>query len=152
MSKKSSNFAVDLALMESNIDLRKLKLGVHELDFQLDNAFFAQQEKSEVLSGEVGCHAVLKLHEDDYELSLSIHGTVQVVCDRCLDPMDILVEIDEEVEPEETNTLDLQWIAYELIVVNLPLVHSHPEGECNTQMQALLQSHLCSASEDPEQL
>lgn len=152
MSKIFRTFAADLALMVSNIDLRKLELGKHELDFQLDSSYFAAQEKSEILSGKVDCHAVLNLREDDYDLFVAANGTVQVTCDRCLDPMDIEVEIEEDIEPEDTPTLDLEWTAYELIVVHLPLVHSHPEGECNPAMQTLLQAHLCSAPEDPEQL
>lgn len=141
--------------MVSNIDLRKFELGKHEFDFQLDTEFFMALEKTEILSGNVNCHVLLNLREDDYALKLAVKGVVQVVCDRCLDSMDIVVDDEEDMESDDVavsapGVLDLAWTAYELIVVNLPLVHSHPEGECNLQMQELLQSHLCSASEDPE--
>lgn len=140
-----------LALMEENIDLKRLELGVHQFDFQLDSEFFSVQEKSEILSGEVECHVVLTLREDDYDLHLAAKGTVQVTCDRCLDPMDVVVDVEEEAETEEQNMgLNLAWAVYEMIVVNLPLVHSHPEGQCNPAMQELLQTHLCRAVEEPE--
>lgn len=124
---------------------------MHQFDFQLDSEFFSTQEKSEILSGQVNCHAVLTLREDDYDLLLAAKGTVQVTCDRCLDPMDVVVDIEEDAETEEQNMgLNLVWAVYEMIVLHLPLVHSHPEGKCNPQMQELLQSHLCSTVEEPE--
>lgn len=137
--------------MDSNIDLRKLELGCYEFDFQLDNEYFSSQEKCEILSGAVDCHAVLILNEDDYALTIGAKGTVQVTCDRCLDSMNLEIDVEEEAEEiEEGNILNLAWTAYEMIIVNLPLVHSHPEGECNTQMSELLQAHLCSTLEEPE--
>lgn len=137
--------------MVENIDLKKLELGVHEFDFQLDSEFFAAQEKSEILSGLVSCHAVLNLQEEDYALRIAAKGAVQVTCDRCLDPMDVVVDIEEDADTETDNMgLNLVWTVYEMIVVNLPLVHSHPEGQCNPDMQELLQAHLCRAEEEPE--
>ena len=59
------------------------------------------------------------------------------------------MEIEEYQElEEEVKQLDLAWLAYELIIVNLPLVHSHQDGGCNPDMDALLQDHLCTALED----
>ena len=56
-------------------------------------------------------------------------------------------EWDWDYEPKQ---VDLSWLAYELIVVNLPLVHSHQDGGCNPEMDALLQDHLCTDVEDEE--
>lgn len=127
-----------------------LELGEHLYDFKLDNAFFGTLEKSEVLGGEVDVHARLMLREEDFDLSVSVKGTVQVVCDRCLDPMDIDVDAEESdwEWDEAVDNVDLTWLAYELIIVNLPLVHSHQDGGCNPEMAALLQSHLCTSVED----
>jgi uncharacterized metal-binding protein YceD (DUF177 family) len=83
---------------------------------------------------------------------MDIVGQVQVTCDRCLDSMDVDVDIyEEEMELEDDpKQLDLAWLAYELIIVNLPLVHSHQDGGCNPEMDALLQDHLCTALDDEE--
>ena len=134
------------------IALDSLGLGIHEFDFQLDNAFFGEIEDSEVLSGEVAVKAQLTLREYDFDLQIAVNGLVQVTCDRCLDEMDIQVDAQEsEWEwDDEPKTLDLSWLAYELIIVNLPLVHSHHEGGCNPEMDALLQDHLCADVEDEE--
>lgn len=139
------------------IDLSTLEVGHYQFDYQLDSAYFATIEKTELLGGDVSAKAVLDLRQDDFDLTISVHGVVQVVCDRCLDPMDIQVDaqdlMDLEDEGEESadqvKTLDLNWLAYELIVVNLPLVHSHQPGGCNPLIDALLQDHLCTESEEP---
>ena len=130
------------------IDLLRLPIGTHSFDYQLDSDFFASLEKTEILSGEVSCKAVLNLREEDYQLSIAVHGTVFVVCDRCLEPMPLDIHDEQEIfsEDEETNgqsQLDLSWLAYEIVSINIPLVHSHQPGECNKQMELLLHNHLC---------
>ena len=138
--------------MNNIVLLEKLELGEHLLDFQLDNSYFSTIENSELLSGSVDVKARLIIHEDDFAVDLDFVGQVQVTCDRCLDAMDVDVDIyEEDIEVEEdTKQIDLAWLAYELIIVNLPLVHSHQDGGCNPQMDALLQDHLCTALDDEE--
>jgi uncharacterized metal-binding protein YceD (DUF177 family) len=154
--KKRLTFAADFARMSNRqeyiADLQKLNLGSYKYEFDLDDAYFAAIEKSEILGGKVRAQVVLNIRQDGVLMSVKAKGTVQVTCDRCLDPMDLPVDVSEDnIEAEEgVKELDLAWQAYELICVNLPVVHSHPEGGCNPQMDALLQSHLCSTVEEPE--
>ena len=140
------------------VDLKRLPVGTHLFDFQLDSDFFSSLEKSEILSGEVVAKAVLNLREEDYQLNIAVQGTVFVVCDRCLDPMPIEIDAeqeifsgDEEEEPlnSQLSTLNLSWLAYEIVSINIPLVHSHQAGECNKQMELLLHDHLCDEP-DPD--
>lgn len=133
------------------VQLDALNLGEHLIDFQLDDAYFQTIEKSEILGGRVEVKARINLREEDFDLQIIANGVVQVTCDRCLEPMDIPVHVQEnewEWEEEPVHTLDLAWLAYELIAVNLPVVHSHQQGGCNPQMAALLQDHLCTSLED----
>jgi len=154
-SKKSSNFAADFAPMSEKshyiIDLKRLPVGTHSFDIQLDNEFFASLEKSEILSGTVAAKATLNLREEDYQLNISVHGTVFVVCDRCLDPMPLEIDDEQEIwsdeDDEPVSSLDLSWLAYEIVSINIPLVHSHQPGECNQQMELLLHHHLCDEPE-----
>jgi uncharacterized metal-binding protein YceD (DUF177 family) len=134
------------------ITLDSLNLGEHVFDFQLDNAYFSEIENSELLGGEVKVEAHLNLREYDFDLDIAVKGLVQVTCDRCLDTMDVAINAEEnEWEwDEEPKLIDLSWLAYELIIVNLPLVHSHQDGGCNPEMDALLQDHLCAEVEDEE--
>ena len=135
MDKKSHIVALD-----------SMELGGHVFDFQLDDAYFSEIEGSELLGGDVQVNVTLNLREYDFDLHIAVKGLVQVTCDRCLDEMDIVVDAEEcEWEwDEQPKQLDLNWLAYELIIVNLPLVHSHQDGGCNPEMDALLQSHLCT--------
>ena len=133
--------------------LDKLKLGEHLFDFQLDNAYLSSIENTELLGGMVDVKARLLLRETDFPVDLDIVGQVQVTCDRCLDSMDVDVDIyEQDIELEDsTQQLDLAWLAYELIIVNLPLVHSHQDGGCNPEMDALLQDHLCTAMDEDDE-
>ena len=141
MDKKSHIIALD-----------SLELGVHMFDFQLDSAYFNEIENSELLGGEVEVKACLNLRQYDFDLDIAVKGLVQVTCDRCLDEMDVAIDAEEnEWEWDDTpKHVDLSWLAYELIIVNLPLVHSHQDGGCNPEMDALLQDHLCTEVEDEE--
>lgn len=126
-----------------------MPVGQYELDYELDSAYLTSREATELLGGQVSAKARLNLRATDFELYIEVQGEVAVVCDRCLDQVMIPVSAGEQMEVEEdAKCIDLMWLAYELTVVNLPLVHSHPDGECNPLMQDLLQSHLCST--EPE--
>ena len=171
-SKKSSTFAADFAPMsEQNhhiIDLSRLPIGTHSFDIQLDDDFFVSLEKSEILSGKVSAKVTLNLREEDYQLNIAVRGTVFVVCDRCLDPMPLEIDDEQEIfsEDEEdisdflsqgndcfkfqNSNLDLTWLAYEIVSINIPIVHSHQAGECNEQMELLLHNHLCAEPEPDE--
>ena len=142
------------------VELQRLSLGVHRFDIQLDDAFFASLEKTEILGGQVAAKATLNLREDFYTLSIAVQGTVRVVCDRCLDPMEITIDDEQEMDSEELkedesettldnqhSTIDLTRLAYEIVSINIPIVHCHPDGGCNPQMDLLLQSHLCDEPE-----
>ena len=146
------------------VDLKRLPVGTHQFDIQLDNDFFKGLEKSEILSGEVAAKVALNLREEDYQLTISVHGTVFVVCDRCLDPMPLEIDDEQDIysededmgEDESVNpssvrqSLDLTWLAYEIVSINIPIVHSHQAGECNQQMELLLHDHLCDEPEPEE--
>ena len=143
------------------IDLSRLPIGTHQFDIQLDNEFFQSMEKSEILSGEVAAKVVLNLREEDYQLNIAVHGTVFVVCDRCLDPMPLEINDEQEIwseeeedenvnRPSSNRQLDLSWLAYEIVSINIPIVHSHQPGECNQQMELLLHDHLCDEPEPDE--
>ena len=161
ISKKSSNFAPDFAHMSEQshyiINLSRLSTGTHSFDIQLNNNFFASLEKTEILSGEVAAKVTLNLREEDYTLNIAVQGTVFVVCDRCLDPMPIEINDEQEIfsedEPNDQmvngQMIDLSWLAYEIVSINIPIVHSNQPGECNQQMELLLHDHLCDEP-DPE--
>ena len=128
----------------SVLHLNELEQGRHHFSYHLDSAYFAAQEKSEITGGEVDVEAERTLRESDYSLHIAAKGEVKLICDRCLGEMSYAVDVEDDILPddqdEQTDTLDLDWLAYEMITINLPLVHSHPDGECTPDMQQLLQA------------
>ena len=144
--------------MENVINLDQLEPGVHTFAFHLDSAYLQSIEKTELLGGEIDAKATLNLLTKGFDLTMTVNGVVSVTCDRCLEPMDIAVSAEDNMttdamdaisENKKGNLVDLNWLAYELTVVNLPIVHSHQTGGCNPEMDNLLQDHLCT-TEEPE--
>ena len=133
------------------LDLNRFEEGQYAFDFTLDTSYFQALEKTELLGGEVEAHAQLSIRQDGCLVRIAVKGQVEVTCDRCLDPMTILVDNEDVIETEQ-QTIDLLWLAYENIIINLPMVHCHPEGGCNPQMAALLQDHLRSTEEEPAEI
>ena len=165
MSGQPSSFRMEpkAEQMEQNeqtymLHLAELEQGTHRFLFTLDSAYFRAIEKSEITGGDISAEAVLRLRLNDYDLHIKAAGTVNLICDRCLGDMDYAIDVEDDILPEDsdeteaTDTIDLRWLTYEMITTHLPLVHSHPDGECMSDMQKLLQTHLCSTVEEPEML
>ncbi len=149
------------------IDLNALQLGDYQYQYMLDDAFFAAIDEKEILGGSLQSEVSLVVREQGCNLGLSAKGEVRVTCDRCLDEMTEAVDVNESLlvkvaTPSEDaadddtlyvadGKLDLAWLLYEMIEINLPIVHSHQEGECNPLMEELLQTHLCTTTEEPEE-
>lgn len=87
-------------------------------------------------------------------------------CDRCLDDMDVEIETermltvklgdeyadegDMMILPYEDAILNVAWIIYEFIVLEVPLTHVHEPGHCNVEMMEALAAHLVTSSEKPD--
>ena len=78
----------------------RLEQGRHEYDFLLDDEWFRAVEKTELLGGKVSVHASLltggAAGMEGSLLSLHVKGTVQVTCDRCLEPADVETDASDE--------------------------------------------------------
>lgn len=150
------------------IPLKSLSEGVHEYEYTLDDAFFGHTDSSEITEGTVA--AVLTVHRtgDIFELHFVIQGNIVIPCDRCLDDMTLPVATEETlyvkfgeeyreeddnliVVPETEGTIDVAWYLYEFVALTIPLKHTHKEGECNPEMEKILQAHSSvEASDDDE--
>ena len=147
-----------------HINLATLAIGQHVLDLELDNLFFESLPQDDILGGKCLAKVTIGARESSFTLHLEVKGTVQVTCDRCLDPMDVTVEPFEEdfllrladEDGEDDNAIyvdrnhtefDLGWLLYEVIDVRLPIVHAHEPGECNPEMERILQEHLAEDGE-----
>ena len=136
-----------------SIPYKGLKNGVHEFDFQVDDALFEAYDRVEIKGGNCSAHVVMKRSETMLELAVTIEGEVICECDRCLEdcPIEVdyegelLVKFSDEIDdydgevmwisPSESS-LDLTQYIYESIVLSLPYRRVHEEGGCNPEMLA----------------
>ena len=162
--KTEKNYIYDLAKVPTQSRV--------EVTYELDEVFFKAFETDETLitGGDVHVNILIDHYsEDEFILSLDFEGSITLPCDRCLGDLqeevsaedflkirlsqdirigDEIVNVSDEesdfdITLEEGSTkLDLSWPMYELLVLSLPIQHMHLEGECNPEMEQLLQEHL----------
>lgn len=153
------------------IPVKGLALGEHEVDYDVDDKFFACFEESEIKKGDVKVMVHAKRLSSFIELDFDIEGDVMVTCDRCLEefPQDISYQgslfikfsslIQEEqgdviyVDPNE-GELNLSQYIYESICLSLPYQKIHPldeEGEstCNPEMLERLEAIETNFADEP---
>lgn len=134
-----------------------LKLGFHEYEFDIRDAFFEERDYSIVHKGSVNVKLVLEKKETMMIGEFTIKGSVLTECDRCTDTVEVPVKgnyrlvykFDTEPSDDETLVvlhpddyeLDLHDNIYELITVSLPSRLLHPKGECNEEMMELLSKY-----------
>ena len=126
------------------IQFAGLKPGMHQFSYQVDDLFFEYFEYSEIKKGKV--EVVIDLEKDEKMLVLhfSIHGNVEVPCDRCYLPFSLFLngretliikfgkdyhEENEEVQviPEGETHIDVSPFIYEYIHLLMPFRKVHPE-------------------------
>lgn len=130
-------------LKEYLIPFAGLKVGKHQFDYQLDNAFFEHFDYDEFNDASIKVVVVLEKKSTMLELDFKHKGTVNVPCDVSGEEFDmpikgklkLLIKFGEEFNDENEELLILphgefevnvaQYI-YESIVVSLPLRRIHP--------------------------
>ena len=146
------------------ISLKSLNEGTHTYTYTLGADFFSEIEPSEIEKGEVNVHLTLKRTGNTFELHFGIKGYIVIPCDRCLDDMELPVDTEDTlyvkfgeayseesdnliVVPENEGSINLALYMYECIALTIPLMHTHPEGMCNSEMESLLKAHSAAAAE-----
>ena len=142
-------------IMLYRIPYKGLKAGSYDFDFQVDDALFEAYDREEIKGGKCEVRVKLDRKETMLELNVIISGEVICECDRCLEDCavavdyvgDLVVKFSDEIDdydgevmwlsPAE-DTLDLTQYIYESIVLSLPYRRVHPDGECNPEMIAAL--------------
>ena len=148
------------------IDLRGMREVNASYDLCVDNEFFAHIDGPEVQKGKV--QVALDVHRsvDVYELHFAIDGTIVVICDRCLDEMDLdvhttgklLVKLgadygeqgDVVIIPESEGIINVAWYIYEFVALAIPMKHVHAPGKCNKEMSGKLSKHLLRSNDEDE--
>jgi len=146
------------------IPINGLKEGYHSFNFEINKEFFDQFEESEIKEGRLT--AVVKADKlvTHIDLSVSIEGSVNISCDRCLEPFRqplscenrLLVKfglVSDDSDPDiitlpaDENELDLRQYFYEYILLAMPIQRVHPVDEngksaCDPEMLKKLKEHI----------
>ena len=138
-----------------DIDLQQVEGSLVSLEFDLDDCFFGGLQDAEIEHGKLKAWVQMSNLGERYEAAMTVKGSVQVPCDRCLELMTIPVEAEQKlvfklgeayeelsdeliVIDEESRTVHLDWYLYEMIALSLPMRRVHDEGECNPEMEQYL--------------
>ena len=154
------------SLEQFKIDLKGLTAEATALEFDLDKGFFDALDQTEVEGGALHVSLSIRKASGFFELQFHIVGTVDIVCDRCLDLMEQPIETDNRLtvklgstasEDDETVTvdenegiLDTSWYIYEFIALAIPIQHVHATGKCNPAMTKALEELSADRSGDEE--
>ena len=150
-----------------NIQLKTMEIGKSQVEYHLDNAFFALLEDVDIQKGDVDVTIRIDKRPNQSELNFELVGKVVVPCDRCLEDMDqpikttghLIVKFGKEfkddgddivIVPEEQGLINVSWFLYEFIELAIPIKHVHPFGLCNKGMSKKLGEHLSVDAEGLE--
>ncbi len=150
------------------LQLKSMTEGTHKMEFRLDNDFFEKLGGTEFRTGDVIADISAYRTSQTHELTIHLHGIIQVPCDYCLDDMDLPIntknrlivkfghdyteETDEIIIiPEEEGEIDLSWYLYEFIALSIPMRHVHPDGKCTAETAEKLRQHLAIESNEDEE-
>lgn len=134
------------------------------LQMHLGDEFFAAAEHADMQGGSVDATVELRPAADRWTLHLECRGQVQTSCDRCLGEMTVdiadsydapLLPSEGGLEPQDadsdaayydpaTGIADLLRPLADTIALSLGICHTHPDGECDPEIEAALDNH------DPE--
>ena len=149
------------------LPLKSLVKGVHTFDYHLVKQFFVNMENADVRDADLDVHLTVDYNGDIYALHFAITGEVVLLCDRCLDDLhlpidatyDIAVQYGDDYNdesdtllqiPESDNSLNVAYMIYDTVVLEIPIKHVHPLGKCNRQMSAILRKHRAGSDVDAE--
>lgn len=146
--------------------LKDLNTETRVYEYDLNEVYFKKIDSPEVQKGNV--RAVVKATKKNmaFELEFFLEGVILIPCDRCLDTMEQNINYKEKllvkfgdtfseeneivIVPESDGGINIAWFLYEFIVLNIPLKHVHPSGECNKTMATKLKRHITKSKDDDD--
>ncbi|HLP04904.1 MAG TPA: DUF177 domain-containing protein [Paludibacter sp.] len=147
-----------------NIKLKDISQDTQTLEFDLDDVYFKKIDSPEVQKGNVKAKVTVQKKLSTYEINFVLDGTIIIPCDRCLDDMEQPIHYKEKLQvrfgdtfseedeivivPEAEGAINIAWFLYEFIVLNIPIKHVHPAGECNKTMIVKLKKHITRQKDD----
>ena len=140
-------------LTDFQIAFSGLKLGNHQFDFQIEDAFFKLFDYAELNSGQISATILLQKQSNMLDLEFLIKGNVILACDTCTEDYTQsiegnykqIVKFSDLTEPKVTDeviilptnehTLEVAHQLYEFIHLSLPTRRIHAdEVDCNQEI------------------
>jgi len=84
-------------LSSFTVEFGSLDAGEYKIDFQVDDAFFAEFADSAIRRASVKVGVRMKREEDHLMFALRFDGSVHLTCDRCLGEFDLPVGFDKQL-------------------------------------------------------
>jgi uncharacterized protein len=133
-----------------------LKQEEHRFEYTINELFFEELEYSEIKKGRFDVELVLQKTSNMMTLDFNISGWIFVPCDRCLDDFKMPLETSQKLfvkfgdeTHEETDEIlvlsrsqqdfDVSQFIYEYIILAIPSVRVHPDGECDPEIEKKLE-------------
>ncbi|HVW97140.1 MAG TPA: DUF177 domain-containing protein [Mucilaginibacter sp.] len=159
------------SLKSYSIPFTGLKLGKHQFEYEINDAFFDEFEYSLVKKADLICKVELEKQETMLILTFDIAGSIDASCDKCLAQYPEQVQIheqqiakfsDDDSDADEDiiiltrndHEINISGLIYEYINVALPFITvCNNEGNtpyCDKEMLEKLNS-LTASSEQNEQ-
>ena len=150
--------------------IKTLPFGAYAIKCHVDESFFNTEEQTEVRRADVDVAVeVTRKSENTFHLEISCDGTVTIPCDRCLDDLDLPVDVDYSLNVEQMGTelddtsdellivpsewreLDIAPLVRDTVLLALPMTRCHEnEEDCNPDMLSVLDSHRVEAVPDDD--
>ena len=137
------------------IPLNGLATGKNEYSWKVGKEFFESFDNTEIIDAELDASVVIEKSGRYVGVDCEVVGDVTVECDRCLDELDMPVDVEirlsvkygeeeasDEVQegerevifvPEDEAELDMRQIIYDYVCLSLPMQRVHEDGECNPE-------------------
>ncbi len=137
------------------IPLNGLTAGENMFSWQAGKEFFESFENTEILDAHLDADVRVEKSGRYIGVDCDVRGEVTVECDRCLDELDMPVDVEirlsvkygseessEEPQPGEREVifvpdtdaeLDMSQIIYDYVCLSLPMQRMHRPGECNPE-------------------
>lgn len=153
------------------INLKGLKGGLQEIDFDITNAFFQAFENSPVKKGQVSVQLDIDKRSSHFLLDFQVNGTVKSDCDRCLDEIDLPIRgafqfsikyAEDRREEEEVifilrsdDTYNISQLIYEVILLSMPFKKIGPDCDledspCADKLEQYFGTEEEIETEEPE--
>lgn len=149
--------------IEEGVFLNQKNIVGQTFEFQLDDHFF-QNSNGLITKGNV--HVIAKCHkmtQGQYLFHVNTAGYIFTPCDRCLAEVELRIDNDNEftaqIGDEDYDNgdvvtvnakrpfIDIKNIAYQFVVIALPVRRVHQPGVCDQVMMKAIENHSVTRNE-----